>query len=59
MVSSSPNKELAEVIRQLSRLKYGRDRDLIESEVKMRGTFIKEKTEEKKPAGMFGGFPGF
>jgi hypothetical protein len=29
----APNPELAEQIRQLSRLKYGKDRDIIEMEV--------------------------
>lgn len=65
MIDPDPSAELADVIRQISRLKYGRDRNLVENEVKLRGTFIKEKTEEKKGAGaggMFGGgggFPGF
>ncbi len=57
---SEPNPQLADLIRQVSRLKYGKDAALIENEVKLRGSFIKEKTEEtKKPGGMFGGFPGF
>ena len=57
MISPTPNPELAKVIREISRLKYGKDRNIIENEIKMRGTFIKEKTEEeKKPGGLFGGF---
>ena len=51
-----PNPQVADVAKQISRLKYGKDRNIIENEIKLRGTFIKEKTEdEKKPASMFGG----
>lgn len=50
------NPQIADVTKQISRLKYGKDRNIIENEIKLRGTFIKEKTEEeKKPASMFGG----
>jgi hypothetical protein len=57
---SEPNPQLSNLIKQVSRLKYGKDASLVENEVKLRGSFIKEKTEEtKKPGGMFGGFPGF
>jgi hypothetical protein len=61
MIDPNPNTELADVIRQISRLKYGRDKNLVESEVKLRGSFIQEKAEETKKGagGMFGGFPGF
>ncbi|MEP7103834.1 MAG: TraM recognition domain-containing protein [Candidatus Dojkabacteria bacterium] len=60
MIDPSPDPNLPDIIRQISRLKYGKDKNLIENEIKLRGTFIKEKTEEKKPGGMFGGgFPGF
>jgi hypothetical protein len=56
-----PNPEIADIARQISRLKYGKDRAVIENEVKLRGTFIKEKTEDEKKdkGGMFGGFGGF
>jgi len=48
--------QIADVAKQISRLKYGKDRNIIENEIKLRGTFIKEKTEEeKKPASLFGG----
>jgi len=51
-----PNPQIADVAKQISRLKYGKDRNIIENEIKLRGTFIKEKTEEeKKPASLFGG----
>lgn len=50
---SNPNPALADVIRQISRLKYGRDRNVIENELKLRGKFIKE--QEVKPPAM-GGF---
>ncbi|MDQ7021298.1 MAG: TraM recognition domain-containing protein [Candidatus Dojkabacteria bacterium] len=43
---SSP--ELADIIRQISRLKYGKDRDLVEAEIKQRGALIKKKEAEKK-----------
>lgn len=56
----TPNPELADIIRHISRLKYGKDANVIENEVKLRGTFVKEKEEEAKPKNsMFGGFPGF
>lgn len=51
-----PSQQIADVAKQISRLKYGKDRNIIENEIKLRGTFIKEKTEEeKKPASLFGG----
>lgn len=58
---STPNAELADVIRQISRLKYGKDVNLVENEIKLRGTFIKEKEEDpnKKNSLFGGGFPGF
>ncbi|MEO6728415.1 MAG: hypothetical protein ABIM99_00680 [Candidatus Dojkabacteria bacterium] len=60
MIDPNPNPALPDIIRQISRLKYGKDKNLIENEIKLRGTFIKEKAEDtKKPGGMFGGFPGF
>src|SRR5690606_234879 len=40
-----PNPQIADVAKQISRLKYGKDRNIIENEIKLRGTFIKEKTE--------------
>lgn len=36
-VENQPNKELSEALRQLSRLKYGRDKQLIEQEMAARG----------------------
>lgn len=37
MITHTPkNKEVAEMIKQLSRLKYGRDKDVVEAEIKMR-----------------------
>lgn len=53
---STPNSGLSDVIRQISRLKYGKDANLVDSEIKLRGTFIKEKTEKEKPA--MGGMGG-
>jgi hypothetical protein len=55
MTTSNPR--LADVIRQISRLKYGKDRALIENEIKLRGAFIKKI--ETKQNDMFGGFGGF
>ncbi len=50
---TSPNPELSDIIKQISRLKYGKDRNIIENEVKLRGTFIKEEEKEKSnPFGM-------
>ncbi len=54
MYSFNPDPSIPEVIRELSRLKYGKDRDTIELEVKHRGTFIKEKTESPKKDSLFG-----
>jgi hypothetical protein len=54
---SAPNKRLADVIKQISRLKYGKDRAIIENEVKLRGKFVKKV--EQPDAGGFGGFPNF
>jgi len=59
---SAGSKELADIARQVSRLKYGKDRDIIETEVKIRGSFIKEAVKEddkKSPFGGFGGLGGF
>lgn len=53
---TSPNPELADIIKQISRLKYGKDRNIVENEAKMRGTFVKE--EEKDKANPFG-MPSF
>jgi hypothetical protein len=58
MYSFNPDPTIPEVIKEISRLKYGKDRELIEAEIKHRGTFIKQKTEEKKQD-LFGGFSGF
>ncbi len=55
-----PNVEIAEVARQISRLKYGKDRNIVENEIKLRGTFIKEKEDDGKGKNsLFGGFGGF
>ncbi len=56
-----PNLQLADIARQISRLKYGKDRTIVENEIKLRGSFIKEKEEEKKDKNsLFGGLmPGF
>jgi hypothetical protein len=48
------NKELAETIRQISRLQFGRDREVIEAEVSERLKFQKKVSE--KPANPFAGF---
>ncbi|MCA9386905.1 TraM recognition domain-containing protein, partial [Candidatus Dojkabacteria bacterium] len=56
---TTPNPQLAQTIKQISRLKYGKDRALIEDEIKLRGKFIKKV---EKPAGgnnMFGGLGNF
>lgn len=58
MYSFDPDPQVPLLAKEISRLKYGKDKDIIEAEVKKRGTFIKEKTEDKKKD-MFGGFPGF
>jgi hypothetical protein len=49
------NKQLAETVKQISRLRFGRDRELIESEIRERAKFEK-KIESKSPG--FGGFNG-
>lgn len=55
---SEPNNELADIIRNISRLKYGRDLELVESEIKLRGSFTKEEEDQKQKNSLFGGFPG-
>jgi len=51
------NKELSETIKRISRLQFGRDREIVEAEIKAKAKFQKEVTSAKKggPAG-FGGF---
>lgn len=55
------NKKVAEIVKNLSRLRYGRDRGLVEAEIKARSA-IDESKEAAKPAmggmGMPGGFGG-
>lgn len=55
---TTPNPQLSDIIRQISRLKYGKDRNLIENEIKLRGAFIKSQQPEQKndPFGGFGNF---
>ena len=54
---AQPNREIADIVRQISRLKYGKDLQVIENEIKLRGTFVKEKEVEAKPRNpLFGGF---
>ncbi|MCA9378980.1 TraM recognition domain-containing protein, partial [Candidatus Dojkabacteria bacterium] len=48
------NKELANTIKQISRLKFGRDREVVEQEIRDRSKFVAEVKEEKK-GGLFGG----
>ncbi|RMD77169.1 hypothetical protein D6810_01780 [Candidatus Dojkabacteria bacterium] len=60
MYSFNPDPQVPTVAREISRLKYGRDRDLIETEIKYRGTFIKENVDKKeKGTDNFGLFTGF
>jgi hypothetical protein len=51
------NEELAQMIKQISRLRFGRDREIVEAEIKERGKFQKEVPKEDKfgGLGMFGG----
>lgn len=51
-----PNEELANIIKQISRLKYGRDRNIVENEIRLRGAF---SVEEKKEESIFGGMSSF
>lgn len=54
------NREIAEVARQISRLKYGKDRNIVENEIKLRGSFVKEREDDGKGKNsLFGGFGGF
>lgn len=52
---AKPSAEIADTVRQVSRLKYGRDRNIVENEIKLRSTFVKED-EKKEKKDMFGGF---
>lgn len=53
------NPQLAEVIKELSRIKYGRDREIVEQEIRDRLKFAAETKQEDKGFGGFGkgGFP--
>ncbi len=54
------NKELAETIKRISRLQFGRDREIVENEIKDKATFQKKLAEEgAKKDSPAGGFPGF
>jgi len=53
-----PNRELADVIRQITRLKYGRDRNVVENELKLRRSFVKEKKKKSNVGGFGGGGMG-
>ncbi|MCS7317695.1 MAG: TraM recognition domain-containing protein [Candidatus Dojkabacteria bacterium] len=44
---SEPNFELAEEIKKISKLRYGRDRDLIEQEIVTRSKFTKQANTDK------------
>jgi hypothetical protein len=58
---SSGNKELAETIKNISKLQFGRDREIVEAEIRDKAKFQKEVSESKPAAGAspFGGFGGF
>ncbi len=59
MITSS-NPKLADVIRQISRLRYGKDRSIIENEIKLRSTYTKKAEVKDNPMGGFGNFnPSF
>lgn len=56
---SKPNHELSGLIKEISSIKYGKDIDLIENEIKLRGTYTKEDEDKKSSRNPFlGGFPG-
>ena len=52
---TEPNKEIAEEIKKLSKLKYGRERSIIENELALRSKFQKKKESEKSTSGSFDG----
>lgn len=52
-----PNPQIADIIRQISRLKYGRDKNIVENEIAMRGKNIKLPEKPKNDFGNFG-LPG-
>lgn len=57
---TTPNPQLADIIRQISRLKYGKDKSLVENEVKLRGKFIKKEEKSNDFMGGLGNFsPNF
>jgi len=53
-----PNEEIAELVKQISRLRFGRDREIVEQEIKDRAKFVKEVKKETKGGGMFGDLGG-
>jgi hypothetical protein len=51
--------KIADIAKQISRLKYGKDKNIIESEIKMKHLFIQDLVAKSpKPAPAAGGFPG-
>lgn len=53
------NLKIAEIVKNLSRLRYGRDRGLVEAEMKKRGELDSKPQENKAPGlGGMGGFGG-
>lgn len=56
---ANPSEEIADLVKQISRLRFGRDRNIVEQEVKDRAKFVKEiKKDSKGGGGMFGDFGG-
>lgn len=51
------NKQVSEIVKNLSRLRYGRDRGLVEAEIKQRSE-LDAPSEPAKKAGAFGGLGG-
>ena len=59
MVAKEGNKQLSELIRNISRLKFGRDREVVESEIKQRANVKLDPKDAKKVGAKPGGLGGF
>lgn len=60
LVPREPNHKIAQLVKNISRLKYGRDREVVESEIQQRGSVKLDPNEAKKfdPQKGPGGFGG-
>lgn len=54
----NPSEEISDLVKQISRLRFGRDREIVEQEIRDKAKFVKEIKKENKGGGMFGDLGG-